>query len=203
MAGDPGDDRGAAGEDEPAGEELEPLNAEQPGQPYGIEVTQDYDPSMKFVAVFPVGEREGATASAVAYYVVEPGCHSGLHSDNAEEVVYVADGEGEAFVSGRQVPLEAGAFAVMPAGVQHDIYAYGETELRLLSFFPTPEIVSTFQEMILPMGTRILSSKPPVPVVQELDPENLPADFPFDLLGGPPPESAGPAAGDGEEEPRA
>jgi len=153
--------------------------------PYAVEVFQDYDPSLKFVAVFAVGENEGARASSVAYYILEPGTHSGLHADNAEEVIYVADGEGEVFVSGRQVPLEAGTFAVMPEGVQHDIYAYGDVELRLLSFFPTTEIVSTFQEVIFPTGTQILSSRPPAPVVQELMLEDLPADFPLELLGAP------------------
>jgi len=156
--------------------------------PHAIEVSQDHDPSLKFVAVFPVGENEGARASSVAYYIFEPGTHSGLHADNAEEVIYVADGEGEAFVSGRHVPLEEGTFAVMPEAVQHDIYAYGNVELRLLCFFPTTEIVSTFQEVILPSGTQVLSSRPPAPVVQELSLEDLPPDFPFELLGGAPGE---------------
>ena len=48
------------------------------------------------------GRREGgrAAASSVAYYIIEPGKHTGLHSDNAEEIVFVAEGEGEAFVIG-------------------------------------------------------------------------------------------------------
>jgi quercetin dioxygenase-like cupin family protein len=159
-----------------------PENGEQADSPYAIEITQDYHPSLRFVAVFPVGEEQGASASSVAYYIFEPGCHSGLHGDNAEEIVFVAEGEGEAFVSCRQVPLEPGRFAVMPAGVQHDIYAHGESELRLLSFFPTPEIVTTFQEPVLPSGTTILSSRPPRPIVQELDPNDLPPGFPVDIL---------------------
>jgi quercetin dioxygenase-like cupin family protein len=207
MATDPGRERGGerGGEEQVdlAADELEALFTEQSDQPYGIEITQDYDPSMKFVVVFPVGEQQGATASSVAYYIIEPGCHSGLHGDNAEEVIFVAEGEGEAFVSGKQVPLETGGFAVMPEGIQHDIYAYGDTELRLLSFFPTPEIVSTFQEMILPMGTQTLSSKPPAPVIQELSMDDLPEGFPIELLGGGTGEAIAPtepAEGPGEEQ---
>ncbi len=104
-----------------------------------------------------------------------------MHFDNAEEVVYVADGEGEAFVSGLQVKFNPGEFVVLAAGVEHDIYAMGAVALRFLSFFPTAEIISTFQQVIYPVGGNELSSKPPKPVMQELDPEHLPEDFPFDL----------------------
>jgi mannose-6-phosphate isomerase-like protein (cupin superfamily) len=180
MASDGGDDQ-----HEPEGGLDALFEGQGTAGPYAVEVFQDYDPSLKFVAVFAVGENEGARGSSVAYYILEPGTHSGLHADNAEEVIYVADGEGEVFVSGRQVPLEAGTFATMSEGVQHDIYAYGDVKLRLLSFFPTTEIVSTFQEVIFPTGTQILSSRPPAPVVQELSLENLPADFPLELLGAP------------------
>ena len=149
--------------------------------PFFVEVWNDYDPSMRFVALFPVGEDQGATASSVAYYIIEPGRHSGVHSDNAEEVAFVAEGAGEVFTMGVSQPLEAGKFAVFPAGAQHDIYAHGSSELRLLSFFPTTEILSTFQQVVFPMGGNVVSSRPPRPVVTELDPDNLPDDFPFDL----------------------
>ena len=160
------------------------LSGEEEETTYYIEVWNDYDPSMRFVALFPVGEKEGAKASSAAYYIIEAGKHSGLHSDNVEEIVFVAEGEGEAFVIGGVQKLEPGKFFVFPAGVDHDIYAQGSTALRLLSFFPTTEILSTFQQAIYPMGGTVLSSKPPLaqgPVVTELDPNNLPVDFPFSL----------------------
>jgi quercetin dioxygenase-like cupin family protein len=149
--------------------------------PYWVEVWNDYDPSMRFVSIFPVGEKEGAIASSVAYYIVEPGKHTGLHADNVEEVVFVAEGEGEVFVIGGTKKLEAGKFIVFPAGTDHDIYAYGNDALRLLSFFPTTEIQSTFQQEIYPVGGNVLSSKPPTPELTELDPNDLPENFPFSL----------------------
>jgi quercetin dioxygenase-like cupin family protein len=160
------------------------LSGDEEETTYYVEVWNDYDPSMRFVALFPVGEKEGAMASSVAYYIIEAGKHSGLHSDNAEEIAFVAEGEGEAFVIGGMKKLEPGKFFVFPAGVDHDIYAQGSAALRLLSFFPTTEILSTFQQAIYPMGGNVLSSKPPAaqgPVVTELDPNNLPEDFPFSL----------------------
>jgi quercetin dioxygenase-like cupin family protein len=149
--------------------------------PYWVEVWNDYDPSMRFVSIFPVGEKEGAVASSVAYYIIEPGKHTGLHSDNVEEIVFVAEGEGEVFSIGGTRKLEAGKFFVFAAGIDHDIYAHGSEAMRLLSFFPTTEIISTFQQEIYPVGGNVLSSKPPAPALTELDPNNLPENFPFSL----------------------
>jgi quercetin dioxygenase-like cupin family protein len=161
--------------------------------PHFVEVWNDYDPSQRFAAIFPVGEKEGAQRSSVAYYIIEPGKHTGVHSDNAEEVSFVAEGEGEVFMIGASQRLEAGKFVVFPAGSDHDIYAQGAVALRLLSFFPTTEIVSTFQQVIFPVASTVLTSKPPPPTVLELDPDNLPENFPFTL------EELGMAGGESEE----
>jgi quercetin dioxygenase-like cupin family protein len=165
-------------------------------RPYFVEVWNDYDPSQRFAVIFPVGEDTGVVSSSVAYYIIEPGKHTGLHSDSAEEVLFVAEGEGEVFSIGQSRRIEAGEFLVFAAGSDHDIYAHGTVALRLLSFFPVPEVVATFQQTICPMGGTELSSKPQRgPVLTELDPNNLPEDFPFDLA------ELGLAAG-GPNEPR-
>jgi quercetin dioxygenase-like cupin family protein len=162
-------------------EVVDPAGVEGEEPPYWVEVWNDYDPSMRFVSIFPVGEKEGAVASSVAYYIIEPGKHTGLHSDNVEEIVFVAEGEGEVFSIGGSRKLEPGKFFVFPAGIDHDIYAQGSDAMRLLSFFPTTEILSTFQQEIYPVGGNVLSSKPPAPQLTELDPNNLPENFPFSL----------------------
>jgi quercetin dioxygenase-like cupin family protein len=158
--------------------------------PPAVEVWQDYDPSQRFIAVFPVTDAQGAAASTVAYYIFEPGRHSGLHADNAEEVIYVADGVGEVFVSGKQVKLEPGEFVVVNAGVQHDVYAYGSVELRLLSFYPAPVVESTFQDPIMPMGSNILTSQLNAPVLREITADELPPELQHlaGLAEEPPPE---------------
>lgn len=165
----------AAHADAAAGEEEE--------TPHWVEVWNEYDPSMRFVVIFPVGERQGATQGSAAYYIIEPGKHTGLHSDNVEEIAFVAEGEGEVFSIGSTQRLEAGKFVVFQPGMDHDVYAHGSDALRLLSFFPTTEIITTFQQEIYPVGGNILSSTPPStqPSVIELDPDNLPEDFPFSL----------------------
>ena len=152
------------------------MERQQEGPP-AVEVWQDYDPSQRFIAVFPVTSDQGAAASTVVYYIFEPGRHSGLHADNAEEVIYCADGVGEVFISGRQVKLEPGEFVVVNEGLQHDVYAYGSVELRLLSFFPTAVVESTFQDPVMPMGTNVLSSNLNAPVVREISADELPPEL--------------------------
>lgn len=168
-------------------DELADAMERQASGPPAVEVWQDYDPSQRFIAVFPVTSDQGAVASTVAYYIFEPGKHSGLHADNAEEVIYVADGVGEVFVSGRQVKLEPGEFVVVNEGVQHDVYAYGSVELRLLSFYTAPVLETTFQDPVMPMGTNILTSNLHQPVLREITAEELPPELQH--LAGPAEES--------------
>src|SRR5207247_10985076 len=91
---------------------------------------------------------------------------------------YVADGVGEVFVSGRQLKLEPGEFVVVNAGVQHDLYAYGSVELRILSFFPAAVVESTFQDPVMPMGTNVLSSQLRAAVTRDTPADELPRALP-------------------------
>jgi quercetin dioxygenase-like cupin family protein len=147
-----------------------------------FEVWNDYDPSMRFLTAYPVSAVNGTESSTIAYYVFEPGQHSGLHADDAEEVIYVMSGEGEIFISGRQEKLEAGEFTFVPKGVQHDVYAYGAETMRLLSFFPSARVESTFTEMILPFGDHTMASDmPATPQLQEISYEDLPPELAADM----------------------
>jgi quercetin dioxygenase-like cupin family protein len=173
------------------------LEQEHEGPP-AIELWQDYDPSLRFIAVFPVTEAQGTASSTVAYYIFEPGRHSGLHADSAEEVIYVADGVGEVFLSGKQVKLEPGDFVVVNEGIQHDIYAYGDHELRLLSFFPASVVESTFQDPVMPTGSTVFSSNFNTPVIREITADELPPELQH-LTGGAEPFEEPGAGEDGPE----
>ena len=158
--------------------------ASEGAAPAAFEAWNDYDPSMRFITAFPVSAAQGTENSTVAYYEFEPGQHSGLHADNAEEVIYVADGEGEIFISGRQERLDAGGFVFVPSGVQHDVYAYGDRPLRLLSFFPVARVESTFTEIVLPFGDyTITSDAPTTPQIHEISFDDLPPELAQDMLG--------------------
>src|SRR5262245_12556267 len=158
---------------------------------------------MRFITAYPLSAAQGTESGTIAYFQFEPGQHSGLHADDAEELIYVADGEGEVFVSGVQKPLEGGAFLRIPQGVQHDIYAYGDVALRLLSFFPSARVESTYTEMLLPFYAHTLASdtEPPMamPQVEEIDFDDLPPGMAETIWGFEPPA----AEETGEAEPAA
>jgi len=158
-------------------DELADAMERQQDAPPAVEVWQDYDPSQRFVVVFPLTDAHGPRESTVAYSIFEPGRHSGLHADSAEEMIYVADGVGEVFISGRQVKLEPGEFVVVGAGVQHDVYAYGSVELRLLSFFPAAVVETVFQDPVMPMGSTVMSSNVNAPVLREITADELPPEL--------------------------
>jgi quercetin dioxygenase-like cupin family protein len=164
--------------------------------PTAFEVWNDYDPSMRFVTAYPMSAAQGTESSTIAYYAFEPGQHSGLHADDAEELIYVADGEGEVFVSGIQQRLEAGAFNFIPKGVQHDIYAYGDVRLRLLSFFPSARVESTFTEVLLPFHDHNLASDMAVPTampqLEEISFDDLPPGL-AETIGWSPEEAGQPS----------
>ena len=80
-----------------------------------------------------------------------------------------------------QKKLEAGGFAFVPKGVQHDIYAYGDVALRLLSFFPSARVESIYTEILLPFDGHTLASDMPAPsdaAVEEIDFDDLPPGSP-------------------------
>ncbi|KKM10670.1 hypothetical protein SY88_12365 [Clostridiales bacterium PH28_bin88] len=56
--------------------------------------------------------------------------------DAMEEVIYVLEGRGEAWVNGDVIPIEPGDALLMPMGVPHMIINPTEQRLRLICFFP-------------------------------------------------------------------
>jgi quercetin dioxygenase-like cupin family protein len=99
----------------------------------------------------------GAASSAVIYFEHEPGEHHGRHTDSAEEVVLVLDGEAEVSAGDERMRLSEGALALVPALVPHDVFNVGQGKLRVVGFFSSAAVVSQFDEVLVPFGTRVLT----------------------------------------------
>lgn len=99
----------------------------------------------------------GAASSAVIYFEHQPGEHHGRHTDSAEEVVLVLDGEAEVTAGDERLRLSEGTLALVPAMVPHDIANVGRGELRMVGFFSSAAVVSQFDEMLAPFRTRVLT----------------------------------------------
>ena len=45
---------------------------------------------------------------------------------------------------------------VIPARVAHDVHNVGEDTLRVVGFFPSAAVVTTFEEVLAPMNLRVM-----------------------------------------------
>jgi quercetin dioxygenase-like cupin family protein len=125
-----------------------------------LELTEywcDADPKLRGRLDLPMHTGNGAASSAVIYFEHEPGDHHGRHTDSAEEVVLVLEGEAQVTAGDEDMRLSAGAFALVPAMVPHDISNVGQGRLRVVGFFSSAAVVSRFDEELAPFRTRVLT----------------------------------------------
>ena len=113
---------------------------------------------------FPFHSGTGTASSAAVLFELEPGSALASHTDSAEEVLLILEGEGEAQVGDESGHLRAGQVAIVPALAPHGIRNVGETTLRVLGFFSGSTVVSTFEEFIGPEGENVTVIGGPVPI---------------------------------------
>ncbi len=130
-----------------------------------LELTQvwlDSDPEHQRVrCTFPINKWAGSDDSAVVYFEIEPGDQLPIHTDSAEEILYVVAGEAEAEVGDERGHLTAGELAVIPAMVPHALRNMGDETFKCVGFFSESEIISTFTEPMQPMGATVLNQGAP------------------------------------------
>ena len=112
-------------------------------------------------AAWPVHRGTGARSTAAVLFELAPGTHLGTHTDSAEEVLVVLEGEVEIVVGGDRQRAAAGALTVGPAEVPHDVIGVGDTPARVTGVFSSSTIVSVFENEWVPYGTRVLGTPPP------------------------------------------
>jgi quercetin dioxygenase-like cupin family protein len=67
---------------------------------------------------------------------VEPGGHTPRHAHDWPHINFVAGGRGVLFLDGEEHPLEAGAYAYVPSGHEHQFRASPETPLSFVCIVP-------------------------------------------------------------------
>lgn len=119
-----------------------------------IELTENPMPVGSIRVEFPLHRATGTASVATVLFELDPGSELATHTDSAEELLLVLAGEGEAHVGGETGLVRAGDLAVVPAMAPHGIRNVGETTLRVLGFFSSSTVVSTFEQPIGPEGER-------------------------------------------------
>jgi mannose-6-phosphate isomerase-like protein (cupin superfamily) len=118
-----------------------------------IETTMEGDKDHRVNVEFPVSAETGAAETAVVYFEIDPGYKLATHTDSAEEVLYIVEGQGEAHVGDETAHVTAGDLAVVPALAPHGIRNTGDTRLKVVGFFREAEVHSVFPEPLIPLGT--------------------------------------------------
>jgi quercetin dioxygenase-like cupin family protein len=125
------------------------------------------DPTMRVKVNFPFFLGTGTKNTAVVYFEIEPGYRLGTHTDSAEEILLVLEGEAEVSLGDEEDRISAGEMALVPAMVPHGLRNVGEETVRVAGFFSSNVIVSTFDQPLMPFGQRVVGT-PPVLAEEEV-----------------------------------
>jgi quercetin dioxygenase-like cupin family protein len=136
-----------------------------------LEAWVEDEPSIRGRFDFPIHAAVGAASSAVIYFEVQPGDRIPWHIHTAEEILFVVAGETKGEVGDEAGRLSAGALVVVPAHVRHRVTNIGADTLRVVGFFASAAVITTLDEEVAPLGTRVLPVPPPDYALQ-----NEPAD---------------------------
>lgn len=134
-------------------------------------VSSETDETRRLRFDFPISIASGSASTAVVYFELEPGAHTGMHTDSAEEVVYIVSGTVEAIVGDERGELSAGGLGLVPALVPHDVRNIGEDTVRVVGFFSSNTVVSVFDDPMMPARKRVVGT--PVPDEAEVAPEAI------------------------------
>ncbi len=124
-----------------------------------LEFTAKEDPKQHCKVTFPVLGTHGSQKIASVYFELEPGDNVGRHTDSAEELLLIMEGEVEASIGDEIAIMSAGSLAVVPTMVPHDVKNIGTTTVRVLGVFGGENhIIATFDKGWLPEGEKVVST---------------------------------------------
>ena len=126
-----------------------------------LEAWYENDPNMRVKVNFPFSKATGNASSAVVYFEIEPGHYLGTHTDSAEEIVLILSGTVEASLGDEHGTLTAGEAVLIPAMIPHSIRNVGTERARCVGFFASATLVSTFDQIVMPLGVRAAPTPPP------------------------------------------
>jgi len=125
-----------------------------------VEVWYENDPTMRLKVNFPFFLGTGTKSTAIVYFEVEPGHRLGTHTDSAEEILLILQGEAEVSLGDERGQLSAGEMALVPAMVPHALRNVGDETVQLVGFFSSTVVVSTFDQPMMPFNQRVVGTPP-------------------------------------------
>jgi quercetin dioxygenase-like cupin family protein len=110
-------------------------------------------------ATFPLIGAHGSKNLATVYFELEPGDTLGRHTDSAEELIVVLEGELEAHVGGETGRVGAGSITLVPEMMPHNFVNIGNSTAKVLGVFGGKNnIISTFDTEWLPTESSVVDT---------------------------------------------
>ncbi len=125
-----------------------------------LEAWYETDPAMRIKVNFPFFAGTGNKQSSVVYFEIEPHCYLGTHTDSAEEILLLLSGTVEAALGQEKGQLSTGQAALIPEMVPHSVRNVGNDTARCVGFFAAANVVSTFDQALMPFGERAVGTPP-------------------------------------------
>jgi mannose-6-phosphate isomerase-like protein (cupin superfamily) len=139
-----------------------------------MDVLSALDPTRQVRVGFPHHSLTDNASTATVYFELEPRMHVGVHTDSAEELLVILEGEAEATVGDETASARTGGIVTVPAMEPHDVRNVGEGPLRVLGFFSASTVVATFEEAVAPGGPQVFVIGAPLAIALPLS-EPVPA----------------------------
>jgi quercetin dioxygenase-like cupin family protein len=125
-----------------------------------LDAWYEQDAAIRIRVTFPFSAATGNERSSVVYFEIDPGHYLGTHTDSAEEIVLILAGTVEASLGDERGQLSAGQAALIPAMVPHGMRNIGNETARCVGFFAAAEVVSTFDQPMMPLGQQVVGTPP-------------------------------------------
>jgi quercetin dioxygenase-like cupin family protein len=125
-----------------------------------LDAWYENDPAMRITVNFPFYAATGNKSSSVVYFEIEPGRYLGTHTDSAEEILLILSGTVEASLGEEMGQLSTGQAALIPEMMPHGVRNAGEEPARCVGFFAAANVVSTFDQPMMPFGQQVIGTPP-------------------------------------------
>src|SRR5829696_2229306 len=102
------------------------------------------DPDRKVAGNFALYSAVGTKSGATVYFELEPGKELGAHTDSAIE----------ATLGNEKDSLSSGDLGVVPVMERHNFRNIGTNTAKVIGFFSSPNVVSTFEKVFMPANLR-------------------------------------------------
>jgi mannose-6-phosphate isomerase-like protein (cupin superfamily) len=123
--------------------------------------TVEGDPDVEAHFAFPMFWATGNASTAVLCVELDPGKSGPRHIDMPEEILLVEQGEVAIEVGDESEVFGSGSIVLVPAMEPHAFRNVGETRARIVGFFSSNTVVAIADEVVQPIGSRVIGSPSP------------------------------------------